>query len=143
MLLPPFAATLRCHPSRPPGVKTCYLPCLTYDELVKKVPNPKPELNGVLKDPCQSFCLMGFIPCGGLLTALSMTAPLQATLAPEGVELDHFVKLCFCGPCALCQMANEVDLRIAAGQNVLQNPNPIYNIPPQAQEQIDSFYKGK
>jgi hypothetical protein len=123
---------------------TCCVPCLTYAELVKKLPVKKPELDGPCNDPCLSFCCCAAVPyIGGLVASLFMLAPLQATVAPQGAELDHFAKLCCCGPCALCQMANEVDLRIAAGQDILQSPNPIYNIPPPVQAQLDSFYKKK
>jgi hypothetical protein len=79
------------------------------------------HLHGCCGNACCTFYSFGLIPYVGWCIALNvLMPPLRRKIAPVGAPPDSCLQVLCCAPCALTQAENELDLRAAAGQPILQ-----------------------
>ena len=108
----------------PPGLyHNCCFPCAlggVVDRVVAVDPSAT-NLHGCCGNACCTFYACSLIPYVGTCIAINaLVPPLRSKVAPVGAPPDSCLLVLCCAPCALTQAENELDLRAAAGQPILQ-----------------------
>jgi len=110
---------------RAPGLyhNFCF-PCAlggVVDRVVAADPSAT-HLHGCCGNACCTFYSFNIIPYIGICIAINtLLPPLRRKIAPAGAPPDNCLAVLCCAPCALTQAENELDLREAAGQPILQS----------------------